>query len=329
MLPAPKRRDALSTLLTPRRSHHHIFFDDNIHNRAEDSIIALRVRESEGQPFVAVSGELTRRLHGAFLRKVPTWEPILDVDWFVAQVAACEAGRRRILDEAGGALWAELRRLVRAAAAIRAAGEAGQGGAHTAAGQLGVHSTAEDGAHAVAGDPADAPAGAPGSAPANAVPGCRQCESAAGKRAPVLWQDDLWAVVHKQPPCGVVGHLQLIAKRHFQGPSAFTDREAMAVGLVLRRCERALERATGCDRVYTAALGSPGSPHFHAHMVPVYAASGGIAKGQPPIPLTGTPFDAFLQEKLAKDGVQGAAADPTQCMAAAAAWMREMETERG
>lgn len=265
------------------------------------------MRESEGKPFVTASGDHTRQLHGAFLRKVPTWEPILDHNWFVTQVAACEAGRRRILSE-GGALWADLRRLVRAAAAIRAAGVAGQDGVDTAA-----------------GSPTDAPAGASGNAAGAPVSGCRQCESAAGKRAPVLWQDDLWAVVHKQQPCGVVGHLQLLAKRHFQGPSAFTEREATAIGLVLRRCEHALERATGCDRVYTAALGSPASPHFHVHMVPVYAASGGSAGGQPPIPLTNTPFDAFLQEKLARDGVVGAVADPAKCVAAAAAWVREME----
>jgi diadenosine tetraphosphate (Ap4A) HIT family hydrolase len=270
------------------------------------------VRESEGQPFVPVSGEHTRQLHGAFLRKVPTWQPILDRNWFVAQVTSCQAGRRRILTDEGGALWADLRRLVRTAAAIRAAGVA----------EL-------DGGHAAAGASRDAPAGSSGAALAAAVPGCRQCESAAGKRAPVLWQDDLWAVVHKQQPCGVVGHLQLLAKRHFQGPSAFTDGEAMAVGLVLRRCERALERATGCDRVYTAALGSPACPHFHVHMVPVYEASGGRAGGQPPIPLTNTPFDAFLQEKLAKDGVVGACADSAKCDAMAAAWVREMQPGEG
>ena len=73
--------------LTPNPdSWHHIFFDDNIHNREGDSIVAVRVRESEGDPFVAATGDHTRRLHGAFLRKVPTWQPILNRGWFVDKV---------------------------------------------------------------------------------------------------------------------------------------------------------------------------------------------------------------------------------------------------
>jgi diadenosine tetraphosphate (Ap4A) HIT family hydrolase len=48
-----------------------------------------------------------------------------------------------------------------------------------------------------------------------------------------------------------------------------TDREAAHFGLVLRRCERALEAASGAKQIYTAALGAS-FPHFHCHMVPVY-----------------------------------------------------------
>lgn len=154
------------------------------------------------------------------------------------------------------------------------------------------------------------------------MPTCGTCASAAGLKAPVLWEDNLWTVVHKRPPCGVVGHLQLISKRHFQGPSAFTDEEAAAVGLVLRKCEKALEKVTRCDRVYTAALGSPKAPHFHAHMVPLYLD--GAEVGKPPAALTGTPFDAFLQEKLAAEGAAGVAADETQCAKVAAAFKLEM-----
>ena len=93
---------------------------------------------------------------------------------------------------------------------------------------------------------------------------------------------------------------------------------------MLRRCEQALERATGCERVYTAALGSPASPHFHAHMMPVYAGGANTAGGRlegantaggpggantaggrmeggahgwgrPTLRVTGSPFDVFLQ----------------------------------
>merc|ERR1712129_301240 len=101
------------------------------------------------------------------------------------------------------------------------------------------------------------------------------------------------------------------SKRHFQGPSSFTAEEATGLGLALRCCERVLEQVTRCDRIYTAALGSPKNPHFHAHMVPVYADETGA--GRPHLSVTSTPFDVFLQEKLAADGVDGAAADISRC----------------
>ena len=48
---------------------HHIFFDDNIHNKANDSIVALRARRSSSEAFRCVSGEATRGLEGVFLVK--------------------------------------------------------------------------------------------------------------------------------------------------------------------------------------------------------------------------------------------------------------------
>ena len=146
---------------------------------------------------------------------------------------------------------------------------------------------------------------------------------------PILWEDELFVVVHKRPPCGVVGHLQLLSKSHYQGTSSMTDTEAASVGLVLRKCERALERVTKCDRVYTAALGSAKSGgHFHAHMVPLYVESGPAEQaGTPPIEVTGTPFDVFLQEKLAADRAPAVEADPDKCAAIAAAFTAEMAAE--
>lgn len=70
---------------------HHIFFDDNIHNDANDSIVAARRRPSSDAPFKPVSGEDTLALQGTHLVRVPTLEPILDHDWFLKQIDACEA----------------------------------------------------------------------------------------------------------------------------------------------------------------------------------------------------------------------------------------------
>jgi len=105
----------------------------------------------------------------------------------------------------------------------------------------------------------------------------------------VLWEDEDFLVAQHFNARAGTGYLFLISKRHYQGPSSMSTREAASVGPILRKCERALEAVTGCDRVYTAALGSPAAPHFHAHMVPVF-------DGRPGARVTGTPFDAFLQD---------------------------------
>ena len=82
-----------------------LFFDDNIHNDATDSIVAVRGRPTADAPFVPLSGELTRRLHGIVLRRVPTMQPILDADWFLQQIDASGTA----LDALRGTpLWTEL-----------------------------------------------------------------------------------------------------------------------------------------------------------------------------------------------------------------------------
>ena len=71
----------------------HIFFDDNIHCDPNDSIVAVRARVAAGAnaPFTPVSGRGTVALHGAVLRKVPTMMPVQHKDWFLEQIAQCEA----------------------------------------------------------------------------------------------------------------------------------------------------------------------------------------------------------------------------------------------
>ncbi len=97
---------------------HTLFFDDNIHNDAHDSIVAVRARRDAGAPFRPLSGEVTRRLHGWLLRKVHTIKPILERGWFLEQVAASEAMMAEMrraeadgADEVGG-LLAEVRAML-------------------------------------------------------------------------------------------------------------------------------------------------------------------------------------------------------------------------
>ena len=72
------------------QNYHHIFFDDNIKNNPDDSIVAVRSRENENEPFKALDGTATLKLHGINLVKVPTYEAVLDEDWFLKQIEACE-----------------------------------------------------------------------------------------------------------------------------------------------------------------------------------------------------------------------------------------------
>ena len=74
-------------------STHHVFFDDNIHNDATDSIVSCRARRHHGEPFLPLSGEATRRLQGIFLVRTPAAEAILHPRWFLEQLEACEAAR--------------------------------------------------------------------------------------------------------------------------------------------------------------------------------------------------------------------------------------------
>ncbi len=107
---------------------------------------------------------------------------------------------------------------------------------------------------------------------------CGVCQSLYGPDAqPALYEDALW---HVRPadPAGVPGWMLLITKRHVAGPAHFNDREAESFGPALRHFERVLERVTGALRIYTAAMGES-HPHFHAHMVPRYAAMPRDAKG--------------------------------------------------
>ena len=71
--------------------HLHIFFDDNLHPLADDSIVGVRQRASCAESFRALSGEDALALHGIHLVRVPTAGPVLDHRWFLSRIAECEA----------------------------------------------------------------------------------------------------------------------------------------------------------------------------------------------------------------------------------------------
>ena len=69
---------------------HHLFFDDNLNNDPQSSIVATRVRDSAAAPFRPAPGAATRALHGVCVCKCPTFEAVLDPQWFLRQIDAAE-----------------------------------------------------------------------------------------------------------------------------------------------------------------------------------------------------------------------------------------------
>ena len=71
------------------RYTYHVFFDDNIHNDENDSIVA--VRDFVDGKWVSLSGAQTIQQQGVHLFRVPTVEAILDDNWFHRQISKVEA----------------------------------------------------------------------------------------------------------------------------------------------------------------------------------------------------------------------------------------------
>ena len=80
----------------PQHNFLPIFFDDNIHNDADDSIVAVRSKRIQGGStlascYEAMNGEETLLEQGVHLVRVPTVEPVLNQRWFLEQITRCEA----------------------------------------------------------------------------------------------------------------------------------------------------------------------------------------------------------------------------------------------
>ena len=55
--------------------------------------MAARIRETSADDFKALDGKSTLRLHGIHLVKVPTYAAVLDKNWFLKAIDACEKKR--------------------------------------------------------------------------------------------------------------------------------------------------------------------------------------------------------------------------------------------
>ena len=67
----------------------HIFFDDNIHNKADDSIVSVRARVGADEPFRVLSGEEVQEYLDITLVKVNIIDAILDEYYFLKLIHQC------------------------------------------------------------------------------------------------------------------------------------------------------------------------------------------------------------------------------------------------
>lgn len=72
--------------ITPKARH--VFFDDNIHNNPNDSIVSARYVARDGR-ILPLDGRLICALQNIALVRVPTLEPILHHDWFRRKLDEC------------------------------------------------------------------------------------------------------------------------------------------------------------------------------------------------------------------------------------------------
>ncbi|GMI15055.1 hypothetical protein TrLO_g4124 [Triparma laevis f. longispina] len=73
----------------------HIFFDDNIWPDPTDSIVAVRVRETEGDEFVPMSGEEIMGEEGKSIVKVFGVEACLNDDYFLDKIKLCTGEKEK------------------------------------------------------------------------------------------------------------------------------------------------------------------------------------------------------------------------------------------
>ena len=84
---------------------------------------------------------------------------------------------------------------------------------------------------------------------------CPRCSGLA-EEPPGGWvyEDDLWATAVFDH-MGVPGWLMTVLKRHAEATTELTQEEAESLGPLMVKLSRAIEEATGCERVYMQMYG--------------------------------------------------------------------------
>lgn len=70
-------------------------------------------------------------------------------------------------------------------------------------------------------------------------------------------------------PCGILGWLVLVLKRHAEALHSLTDEEFQELGELQGKTAKVLHRALGCGKEYVACFTeAEGFNHVHFHIVP-------------------------------------------------------------
>lgn len=101
---------------------------------------------------------------------------------------------------------------------------------------------------------------------------CLTCKSVSGERrispGPTIYETQNWLVEHAYP-CGMVGWLVLVLKRHASALHELTEAELAELGALQGRTANVLWRVLDCAKEYSMCLGeAEGFNHVHVHMVP-------------------------------------------------------------
>ena len=102
------------------------------------------------------------------------------------------------------------------------------------------------------------------------VDGCWFCDDTARVDPPPtgwLMEDDTWRAGAAPAHHAVPGTVVLEARRHVADQSGFDESERATLAVVTGRLVRAVQAATGCDRVYQWAT-MDRFAHFHLWLVP-------------------------------------------------------------
>ena len=98
---------------------------------------------------------------------------------------------------------------------------------------------------------------------------CTQNEDAKALGDSRVWASRDWLLRHDSDPCPIVGWLILQPRRHVQGISGLSSREANEFGSLSHFIAKSMEQVLQAPKVYQVAFGES-VDHMHVHFIPRY-----------------------------------------------------------